>query len=85
MTFTSKLRKISGLKTQNNKKENISLMLSMQFDNFIARGQERKQKFSFFPTAPLKKKKRISNAQSKRNASHTSHHAAKAYITLAFC
>ena len=56
MTQTSKLRRISGLKTQNNEKENISLTTSLLFDNFIARGQGRENKnLVFFPTA-LKKK-----------------------------
>ena len=61
MTMTSKLRRISGLKIQNNEKENISLTLFLQFDNFIARSQSRekgKQKFSFFASPLLKRKKK---------------------------
>jgi len=60
MTQTNNFNSLSGTKTKKNEKENISLTFSMQFDTFIARGQERqkrKQKFCFFPTAPLKKKK----------------------------
>ena len=52
MTMTSKLTKISGLKTQSNEKENSSLTISMLFDNFIARGQGQENKnLVFFPTA----------------------------------
>ena len=52
MTLLSKLKSLSGLKTQNNEKENISLTLFLQFDNFIARGQGRENKnLVFFPTA----------------------------------
>ena len=40
MTMTSKLTKISGLKTQSNEKENSSLTISMLFDNFIAHRQQ---------------------------------------------
>ena len=53
MTMTNKLTKISGLKTKNNEKENISSTFSMQFDNLIACRQVRqkiKQKFSIFAT-----------------------------------
>ena len=60
MTQTNNFNSLSGTKTKKNEKENISLTFSMQFDTFIARGQERqkrKQKFCCFPTAPLKKKK----------------------------
>ena len=68
MTLTNKLGKISGLKIQNNEKENISLTFSMQFDTFIARGQgqqRRKQKFSFFATAPRGRKKEYQNLKAR--------------------
>ncbi len=48
----SKLKVLSGLKTKKHENENISWTLSLQLDNFIARGQglnKGNQKFSFLP------------------------------------